>query len=105
CVTPLHGVTGDGGEVENTEVAAVVVSIGRRPFADKLGLSGTAVKVSDRGDIEVDESCRPGEPGLYAIGDIIDTPQLAHVGYAEAILVTKHILGERPTPVAYDRVP
>jgi dihydrolipoamide dehydrogenase len=103
--TTVHCVTGEGGEVENLEVDAVVVSVGRRPFADKLGLEGTAVKVTDRGFIEVDEYCRTGEPGVYAIGDIINTPQLAHVGYAEAILVTKHILGENPSPVAYDRVP
>jgi dihydrolipoamide dehydrogenase len=103
--TTVHSVSGDGGEVDNLEVDAVVVSIGRRPFADKLGLSGTAVIVSDRGFIDVDEYCRTGEPGVYAIGDIINTPQLAHVGYAEAILVIKHILGEHPNPVAYDRVP
>jgi dihydrolipoamide dehydrogenase len=42
---------------------------------------------------------------VYAIGDLINTPQLAHVAYAEAILVTKDILGEGPTPVNYDRVP
>jgi dihydrolipoyl dehydrogenase len=103
--TVVHCVTGDGGEVENLEVDLVVVSVGRRPFADKLGLAGTGVKVTDRGFIDVDEYCRTGEPGVYAIGDIINTPQLAHVGYAEAILVTKHILGENPHPVAYDRVP
>ena len=103
--TTVHCVVGDGGEVENIEVDVVVVSIGRRPFADKLGLEGTAVKLSERGHIEVDEYCRTGEPGVYAIGDVIDTPQLAHVGYAEAILVTKHILGESPNPIAYDRVP
>ena len=103
--TTVHCVVGDGGEVENIEVDVVVVSIGRRPFADKLGLEGTAVKLSDHGHIEVDEYCRTGEPGVYAIGDVINTPQLAHVGYAEAILVTKHILGENPNPIAYDRVP
>ena len=103
--TTVHCVTCEGGEVDNIEVDVVVVSIGRRPFADKLGLTGTAVKVDDRGYIQVDEYCRTGEPGVYAIGDIINTPQLAHVGYAEAILVIKHILGERATPVAYDRVP
>jgi dihydrolipoamide dehydrogenase len=102
--TVVHFV-GDGSEVDNLEVDAVVVSIGRRPFADKLGLSETAVKVTDRGFIEVDEFCRTGEPGVYALGDIINTPQLAHVGYAEAILVVKHILGENPHPIAYDRVP
>ena len=93
------------GEGETIEVDAVVVSVGRRPFADRLGLQGTAVHVTDRGFIEVDEFCQTGEPGVYAIGDIINTPQLAHVGYAEAILVTKHILGEGPAPVNYDRVP
>lgn len=103
--TTVHSVVGDGGEVENIDVDVVVVCIGRRPFADKLGLEGTAVKLSDRGHIEVDEYCRTGEPGVYAIGDVINTPQLAHVGYAEAILVTKHILGENPNPIAYDRVP
>ncbi|CAB4806373.1 unannotated protein [freshwater metagenome] len=93
------------GDLENLEVDAVVVSVGRRPFADQLGLLGTTVKVTDRGFVEVDEYCRTGEPGVYAIGDLINTPALAHVGYAEAILVTKHILNEGPMPIRYDRVP
>jgi len=106
-----HTPTGSGstvvhfGEGESLEVDAVVVSIGRRPFADHLGLAGTGVKVDGRGFVEVDEYCRTGEPGVYAIGDLVNTPALAHVGYAEAILVTKHILGENPMPIAYDRVP
>jgi dihydrolipoamide dehydrogenase len=95
----------DGAEPEHLEVDAVVVSIGRRPFADQLGLAGTAVQVDQRGFVQVDEYCRTGEPGVYAIGDLVNTPALAHVGYAEAILVTKHILGEHPMPIAYDRVP
>jgi dihydrolipoamide dehydrogenase len=93
------------GEGESVEVDACIVSVGRRPYADQLGLVGTAVKVTERGFVEVDELCRTGESGVYAIGDLIDTPQLAHVGYAEAILVVKHILGENPMPVMYDRVP
>jgi dihydrolipoamide dehydrogenase len=99
------GTTVHFGESDHLEVDVVVVSVGRRPFADRLGLQGTQVKVSDRGFIEVDQYCQTGEPGVYAIGDIINTPQLAHVGYAEAILVTKHMLGEHPLPIAYDRVP
>ena len=74
---------------EDLEVDAVVVSVGRRPFADELGLDGTGVKVDERGFVVVDEFCRTGEDGVYAIGDLINTPQLAHVGYAEAILVVK----------------
>ncbi len=97
--------SGPDGAVQQLEVDAVVVSIGRRPFADQLGLQGTAVQVDQRGFVQVDEYCRTGEPGVYAIGDLINTPALAHVGYAEAILVTKHLLGESPVPIAYDRVP
>jgi len=93
------------GEGESVEVDAVIVSVGRRPFADQLGLEGTKVVVDERGFVNVDEYCQTGEPGVYAIGDLINTPQLAHVGYAEAILVVKHLLGEGPMPVAYDRVP
>ena len=109
----VNGHTPDGngattvafGDGESVEVDAVVVSVGRRPFADQLGLEGTAVQVDERGFVVVDEYCQTGEPGVYAVGDLINTPQLAHVGYAEAILVIKHLLGENPMPVMYDRVP
>jgi dihydrolipoamide dehydrogenase len=103
--TASGGTTVHFGDNEDLEVDAVVVSVGRRPFADKLGLAGTAVTLSDRGFVEVDQFCRTGEAGVYAIGDIINTPQLAHVGYAEAILIVKDILGESPMPISYDRVP
>ena len=93
----------EGGEPVETDV--VVVSVGRRPLADDLGLVGTSVKVDPRGFIEVDDLCRTGETGVFAIGDVINTPQLAHVGFAEAIMVIKEILGENPVPVMYDRVP
>jgi len=99
------GTTVHYGDGESVDVDACIVSVGRRPFADQLGLEGTGVVVDDRGFVDVDEYCSTGEPGVYAIGDLIDTPQLAHVGYAEAVLVVKHLLGEDPMPVAYDRVP
>lgn len=99
------GTTVAFGDGESVEVDVVVVSVGRRPYADELGLDGTGVVVDDRGFVEVDEFCQTGEDGVYAIGDLINTPQLAHVGYAEAILIVKHLLGEGPMPVMYDRVP
>jgi len=92
------------GEGEEVRVDQVVVSVGRRPYADLLGLEGTAVQV-DRGFVQVDQWCRTSEPGVYAIGDLIATPQLAHVGFAEAIMVVKDILGENPVPVDYGKVP
>lgn len=106
-----HAPTGSGstvvtfGDNEQLEVDAVMVSVGRRPLSETLGLTGTAVQVTERGFINVDPYCRTGEPNVYAVGDLINTPQLAHVAYAEAILVIKHVLGEDPMPIAYDRVP
>jgi dihydrolipoamide dehydrogenase len=93
------------GDGETIDVDAVVVSVGRRPFAESLGLDGTAVNVTDRGFVEVDAYCRTGEPGVYAVGDLIATPQLAHVAFAEAIVIIKDLLGEPGLPVDYGRVP
>jgi dihydrolipoamide dehydrogenase len=95
------------GDGESIEVDLVVVSVGRRPYTESLGLDGAnaAVKTTEKGFIEVDECCRTGEPGIYAIGDVIATPQLAHVGFAEGIVAIKDILGEDPVPVDYGKVP
>ena len=87
------------------DVETVVVSIGRRPFTDLLGLTETGITVDERGFIPVDELCRTNEDGIYAIGDVIDTPQLAHVAFAEAIMVVKHLCGEVATPIDYGKVP
>ncbi|MEY3074038.1 MAG: hypothetical protein RLZZ554_712, partial [Actinomycetota bacterium] len=76
------GTTVAFGDGESIEVDAVVVSVGRKPFSDGLGLENTAVSVSERGFIDVDGYCQTGEPGVYAVGDVINTPQLAHVAYA-----------------------
>jgi dihydrolipoamide dehydrogenase len=93
------------GDGESLEVDVVVVSVGRRPLSENLGLDGTAVVVTDRGHVQVDQWCRTGEPGVYAVGDLIATPALAHVAFAEGILAIHDILGESPLPVDYSRVP
>jgi dihydrolipoamide dehydrogenase len=104
--TPADGRTSvQFGEGESVTVDLVVMSVGRRPLADHLGLEGTMVEVSDRGHVVVDDRCRTGEPGVYAIGDLIATPALAHVGFAEGILVIKQVLNEDPLPIEYGRVP
>lgn len=104
--TPRDGGTvvalGDGTELD---VEMVVVSVGRRPYSDLLGLEGTAVQVDERGFVAVDQLCRTHEAGVYAIGDLVATPQLAHIGFAEAIMVVKHVLGESVLPIDYGRVP
>jgi dihydrolipoamide dehydrogenase len=105
-----HTPQGDGtsvqfGDGESVNVDLVVMSVGRRPWSEELDLDGTAVEINDRGFIVVDEFCRTGEDGVYAIGDVIATPQLAHVGFAEGILAIRQALGEDAVPVDYSKVP
>lgn len=87
------------GDGQTVEVDAVVVSVGRRPRSDSLGLEATRVAVDGRGFVEVDGRCRTGEAGVWAVGDLIDTPQLAHTAFAEGMLAVKDILGEDPRPL------
>jgi dihydrolipoamide dehydrogenase len=102
---------GDGGTVVNVEGSdpiktdVVVVSVGRKPATDDLGLDGTKVEVDERGFVVVDEYCRTGEEGVWSVGDCINTPQLAHVGFAEAMVAIDGILGEDAQPVDYGKVP
>ena len=93
------------GEGESVDVDLVVLSIGRRPFADLLGLDAVGVPVDDRGFVTVDENCRTSVPGVWAVGDVIATAQLAHVGFAEGMVAIRDILGEDPHPVDYVNVP
>jgi dihydrolipoamide dehydrogenase len=90
---------------EPLEVDRVIVSVGRRPATETLGLDGSGVAVDERGFVKVGETCRTTAPKVWAVGDAIATPQLAHVGFAEAIVTIKDILGENPVPVDYGRVP
>jgi len=83
-----------------------VVSVGRRPRTEGLLAEGTGVVIDERGFVVADRYMRTHAEGVYAVGDVVaGTPQLAHVGFAEAIVVIKMILGEPVVPVDYDRVP
>jgi dihydrolipoamide dehydrogenase len=95
--------TGEGSQ--SVEVDKVVVSVGRRPRSEGIGLEGSGVVVDDRGWVEVDEHLQTSVPGVYAVGDLVPTPALAHVGFAEAIVAIKTILGEDAVPIEYDKVP
>jgi dihydrolipoamide dehydrogenase len=86
-------------------VDKVIVSIGRRPRSEGINLEQSGVMVDERGFIRVDPLMRTTVPGVYAVGDVVDSPQLAHVGFAEAVVAIKTILGEAATPVDYDKVP
>ncbi|MCB1027017.1 MAG: dihydrolipoyl dehydrogenase [Microthrixaceae bacterium] len=99
------GTTVNFGDGESIECDMVVVSVGRRPLTDSVLADGTGVELDDRGFLVVDETCRTTVEGVWAIGDCIATPQLAHVGFAEGICAIGDILGEHPVPVDYANVP
>lgn len=99
------GTTVSFGEGEQITVDAVVVSVGRRPLSNGLVATDAGVDLDQRGFVTVDERMRTTAEGVYAVGDVVATPQLAHVGFAEAIVAVKDILGEDAVPVDYDRVP
>jgi dihydrolipoamide dehydrogenase len=99
-------VSWDAGEGEKSKtVDKVVVSVGRAPLSGGIGLDAAGIAVDDRGYVVVDEQCRTNVEGVFAAGDVIDAPQLAHVGFAEAIVVVKTVLGEAVTPIDYEKVP
>jgi dihydrolipoamide dehydrogenase len=99
------GTTVHFGEDEHVDADAVVVSVGRRPLSEGLLGEGTEVRVDQRGFVEIDEWMRTGAEKVWAVGDLVATPQLAHVGFAEGILVIKQILEEPAVPVDYAKVP
>ena len=103
--TRVHFVAGAGAESESVEVQAVVVSVGRRPYSDGLLASGSGVDVDERGFVKVDEWMQTSAEGVWAVGDLVATPGLAHVGFAEAMVVVDQLLGRQATPVDYDKVP
>jgi dihydrolipoamide dehydrogenase len=99
------GTTVAFGDGQTVAVDAVVLSVGRRPLIEGLLADDTGVAVDERGFVVVDELMRTNVDGVYAVGDLVNTPQLAHVGFAEGIVVVKTILGEHAIPVDYSRVP
>jgi dihydrolipoyl dehydrogenase len=93
-----------GEESREFKGEKLLVAIGRRAYTDGLGLENTRVEM-ERGYIKVDAYMRTAEPNVYAIGDVIPTPWLAHVASAEGILAVETIAGKNPRPINYDRIP
>jgi dihydrolipoamide dehydrogenase len=94
----------EGDGAPEIEVEVLLVAIGRAPVSEGIGLDSVKIEV-DRGYIQVDESCETSEPGVYAIGDVIPTPWLAHVASMEGVMVVERIAGRDVRPVPYDETP
>jgi dihydrolipoamide dehydrogenase len=99
----LTGKAGSGAEL-SLESELLLVAVGRAPVSENLGLEGTKVDL-DRGYIKTDGHMRTGEPGVFAIGDVVPTPWLAHVASAEGIVAAETIAGHETRPLDYDQVP
>jgi dihydrolipoamide dehydrogenase len=82
----------------------LMVSVGRGPVSANLGYEAAGVTM-DRGYVLVDDKCRTNVPGIWAVGDLIPTLQLAHVGFAEGMLVAEEIAGLNPRAINYDGIP
>jgi dihydrolipoamide dehydrogenase len=104
-----HTVTADGVTVELEDgktfsADVLLVAVGRGPVSANLGYEEQGITM-DRGYVLVDDKCRTNVPGIWAVGDLIPTLQLAHVGFGEGILVAEEICGLNPRPINYDGVP
>jgi dihydrolipoamide dehydrogenase len=86
------------------EAELVLVAVGRGPVSQGLGYEEAGVAM-DRGYVLADEYCRTNVPTISAVGDLIPTLQLAHVGFAEGILVAERLAGLNPAPIDYAGVP
>jgi dihydrolipoamide dehydrogenase len=95
-------VTLEGGKTIDAEL--LLVAIGRGPVSEGLGYEQVGVEM-ERGFVTVDGYCQTNIPTISAVGDLIPTLQLAHVGFAEGILVVERLAGIPVTPVDYDGVP
>ncbi|MDV2580930.1 dihydrolipoyl dehydrogenase [Alkalibacillus haloalkaliphilus] len=91
------------GENQTFEADRMLVSVGRAPIVDNIGLENTDIVV-ENGAIKVNQNCQTKESHIYAIGDVIGGMQLAHVASHEGILAVEHIANENPEPINYNHV-
>ncbi|MGI9272067.1 MAG: dihydrolipoyl dehydrogenase [Woeseiaceae bacterium] len=94
----------DRNGAQSIEVDTLVVAVGRRPFTDGLFAEDAGIQLDERGFIEVDEECRTMVKGVFAIGDCVRGPMLAHKGSEEGVMAADLIAGET-SEVNYDVVP
>jgi dihydrolipoamide dehydrogenase len=93
------------GKQEPLEAEKLLVAVGRKPNTENIGLDNTRVEL-DRGFIKVGPYQQTGEPGVYAIGDVVaGTPQLAHVATMEGMIAVAHMAGKPTVPINKNRIP
>jgi dihydrolipoamide dehydrogenase len=94
-----------GGERQTLGAAMLLVAVGRAPYVEGLGAREAGIGIDDRGFVPVNDFLQTNVPSVYAIGDVVPSPQLAHVASAEAIVAAEHMAGRETRPVRYGTTP
>lgn len=92
------------GKTETFRAEKILMAVGRKPLSEGIGLEGLGV-ATEKGYISVDPYMRTNVPRVYAIGDVVPTPWLAHVAMAEGIVAVEHMAGRETRPLNYDQIP
>jgi len=98
-------ITDSNGKEQTIEAERMLLGIGIAPRTKDIGLETLGIEVDQRGFIKVDEMMRTNIESIYAIGDSVATPWLAHVASAEGILAVEHSAGHHVTPINYKQIP
>jgi dihydrolipoamide dehydrogenase len=93
-----------GGKTETFRAEKILLAVGRKPLSEGIGVEGLGVE-TDRGYVKVDRQMRTNVPNVYAIGDVVPTPWLAHVASAEGVVAVEHMARGETPPLNYDQVP
>jgi dihydrolipoamide dehydrogenase len=92
------------GQKKTEEFDKLIVAVGRRPFTGKLGVDAAGVQLDERGFVKVDKNYRTSAAGIYAVGDVIGNPMLAHKAIEEGVALAEQLAGQK-TEVNYNAVP
>ncbi|HWZ85894.1 MAG TPA: dihydrolipoyl dehydrogenase [Thermoanaerobaculia bacterium] len=93
-----------GDKTETFRAEKVLMAVGRRPLIGGIGLEAAGV-VTEKGFIKVDAMMQTNVPGVYAIGDVLATPALAHLASEEGVVAVEHMAGKPVRPINYDQIP
>ena len=93
-----------GGKTETFRAEKILLAVGRKPLSEGIGLEALGVE-TDRGYIRIDQYMRTNVPNVYAIGDVVPTPWLAHVASAEGVVAVEHMARGETRPLNYDQIP
>ena len=99
-----ENISGKGDKTVELKGDYCLVSVGRKPYTENLGLDKAGVKTDDRGRVEVDDKLQTNIPGIYAIGDVVRGAMLAHKAEEEGIFVAEIIAGQKPH-INYNAIP